>query len=132
MLIQTYHHLGDAIDYDEIVRFRKTLEEMVDDVLSRQRTDSPVYAFLKGLTPPSLETSAGEKKAVAIVDQGEKDVKQETKDRTQATLTEQGEQAIRHSRIARSDCGMTGKSPPVRYGEMQSKMRWRGLMQPSC
>jgi hypothetical protein len=100
MLIQTYHHLGDAIDYDEIVRFRKTLEEMVDDVLSRQRTDSPVYAFLKGLTPPSLETSAGEKKAVAIVDQGEKDVKQETKDRTQATLTEQGEQAIKDGRFS--------------------------------
>ena len=51
--ITSYAHLGDAIDYEEVERFRKVLGETLDSVLKDDEPDSPVYTFLK-LIPPSL------------------------------------------------------------------------------
>lgn len=55
VLISSYTHLGDAIDYEEVERFRATLGEKIDAVLKEKRPDSPVYTYLKSLIPPTLE-----------------------------------------------------------------------------
>lgn len=51
--ITSYTHLGDAIDYEEVERFRKVLSDTLTEVLNNAETDSPVYTFLQ-LEPPSL------------------------------------------------------------------------------
>lgn len=51
--ITSYTHLGDAIDYEEVERFRKVLSDTLDEVLKKEEADSPIYTFLE-LQPPSL------------------------------------------------------------------------------
>ena len=51
ILIEGYTHLGDAIDYDEVVRFRKVLGEKLNAVINSKDPDSPVYTFLPKLSP---------------------------------------------------------------------------------
>jgi hypothetical protein len=56
--ISKYTHLGDSIDYFEVLRFQKLLGDNIDAVLKNNEPDSPVYTFLKGLVPPSLNENA--------------------------------------------------------------------------
>jgi len=51
-----YSHLGDALDYEEVERFRKVLGETIDAVLKMDEPDSPVYSHLHELNPPILQT----------------------------------------------------------------------------
>ena len=111
VVITSYTHLGDAIDYEEVMRFRKVLGGTLEAVLRDQGTDSPVYTFLQPLTPPSL----GERAAQAVTEAGRalKEVSEAVaeaapaiqasepgpSDRTLATLVEQGEQAIKNSQF---------------------------------
>ena len=66
VMITSYTHLGDSIDYDEVMNFRKKLGDTLEAVLRDQKTDSPVYTFLHQLTPPSL----GERAAQAVMRAG--------------------------------------------------------------
>lgn len=50
--ILSYQHLGEAIDYEEVVRFRAALKEVLVTVLANRRKDSPVYTYLPDLSPP--------------------------------------------------------------------------------
>jgi hypothetical protein len=112
ILITAYSHLGDAIDYDEVLRFRKLLGETLNAVLTDQKPDSPVYTFLQKLTPPSMGIHAAEAVAQAgkalarageaIVDAGTatQPSDPEPNDRTLAMLIEQGERAISESRFS--------------------------------
>ena len=54
--IRSYTHLGNAIDFEEVERFRGVLGDALQNVLDRQLpdTDSPVYTFLKELAPPAI------------------------------------------------------------------------------
>ena len=52
--IISYTHLGDAIDFEEVERFRKVLGENLKEVLEKEEPDSPVYTYLQ-LMPPSLK-----------------------------------------------------------------------------
>ncbi len=52
--INSYAHLGNAIDFEEVERFRNTLGDLLQSVLDKQQPDSPVYTFLDKLIPPSL------------------------------------------------------------------------------
>jgi hypothetical protein len=111
VLITAYTHLGDAIDYDEVLRFRKLLGETLDAVINEQKPDSPVYTFLQTLTPPSLGrgvadavAQAGkalERAGDAIVQAGGGIPSAEPgpNEKTLATLIEQGERAIAESRF---------------------------------
>jgi hypothetical protein len=56
VLIRQYHHMGEGIDYDEVQRFRADLTKAIKDILNQspRPSDSPVYTFLNGLTPPAL------------------------------------------------------------------------------
>lgn len=98
--ITSYTHLGDAIDYEEVERFRKLLGQTIDDVLNDQEPDSPVYTFLE-LIPPSLKqqvTDTAEKVKVALKstdgDDGNK-ADESSFTETLSLLTEQAEQALR-------------------------------------
>jgi hypothetical protein len=59
IVINGYTHLGEAIDFDEVMRFRKELGLTLDAVLQNVQSDSPVYTFLR-LMPPSLIEEAVE------------------------------------------------------------------------
>ncbi|HXK03234.1 MAG TPA: TRAFs-binding domain-containing protein [Verrucomicrobiae bacterium] len=52
--IRTYHHLGEGIDFGEVERMRKELQDAIKAVGAQAACDSPVYTFLQGLNPPAL------------------------------------------------------------------------------
>ncbi|GAB1452634.1 hypothetical protein MASR2M47_26900 [Draconibacterium sp.] len=54
--ITSYTHLGEAIDYEEVLRFQKVLGDTIDAVLGKEDPDSPIYTYLQELTPPLLQT----------------------------------------------------------------------------
>lgn len=96
--ITSYTHLGDAIDYEEVERFRKLLGETIDDVLNDEEPDSPVYTFLQ-LIPPALKQQVADtaEKVKVALKSNEDDAKgtESSFRETLSLLTEQGEQAIR-------------------------------------
>jgi hypothetical protein len=58
VVIRHYEHLGKGIDYGEVERMKKTLTEACLEVVKAERTDSPVYTFLRNITPPALSAIA--------------------------------------------------------------------------
>lgn len=52
LAVRKYQHLGDGIDFDEVMRMRGVLTEAVRAVLSKPQSDSPIYSFFTDLTPP--------------------------------------------------------------------------------
>lgn len=100
--ITSYTHLGDAIDFDEVQRFRQVLGETLDAVLSSDETDSPVYTFLTDLVPPALKAKAEQavKDLQTAIDKAPPIKAPEsgpgkTDTSTLSLLSEQGEQAIK-------------------------------------
>ncbi len=63
--ITSYCHLGEAIDYEEVERFRDVLGKTIDSVLQIEEPDSPVYSYLPILKPPVLKTELPQQKNVA-------------------------------------------------------------------
>ncbi len=55
VVIHSYQHLGDAIDYEEVERFRGALGQVIQTVLDKKESDSPVYTYLNSLIPPKLQ-----------------------------------------------------------------------------
>lgn len=55
VVIHGYQHLGDAIDYEEVERFRGALGNVIQTVLDKNEADSPVYTYLNSLMPPKLQ-----------------------------------------------------------------------------
>ena len=58
--ITSYCHLGEAIDYEEVERFRDVLGNTIDSVLQIDEPDSPVYSHFPVLKPPKLKTEITE------------------------------------------------------------------------
>lgn len=54
IIIDSYEHLGKAIDYDEVIRFRKLLREKVQELLLHPNTDSPLYSLFPTLNVPNF------------------------------------------------------------------------------
>lgn len=52
--IDSYEHLGKAIDYDEVLRFREVIKEKVIKLMATPETDSPLYSLLPDLNTPSF------------------------------------------------------------------------------
>ncbi len=67
--VRQYHHLGEDIGFDEVMRFRGQLTNAICEILKKDPhdNDSPVYAFLNGLTPPAL-AAAVQAKVQEVVD----------------------------------------------------------------
>jgi hypothetical protein len=55
--IDSYEHLGKAIDYEEVLRFREVIKEKVTRLLEKPETDSPLYSFLPDLNAPTFTAS---------------------------------------------------------------------------
>lgn len=55
ILITNYQHLGDAIDFEEVERFRAVLGKLIDSVIDKKEADSPVYTYLDSLMPPQIK-----------------------------------------------------------------------------
>jgi hypothetical protein len=103
--------IGEAIDYDEVMRFRKILSETLEAALQDPKADSPVYTFLQQLTPPVLGGHAAQAvvqagqsleqagKAIAVAAVNLHTTEPGPKDPTLATLIAQGEPAIKHDRF---------------------------------
>jgi hypothetical protein len=103
ILITSYTHLGDAIDYDEVMRFRKVLSEMMRAVKAAKEPDSPVYTFVKDLLPPRQEiadAAASKLAQVAAAAAAMNDPKSGVENPTLAVLVAQGEQAIAKDQFA--------------------------------
>jgi hypothetical protein len=56
VVIRQYHHLGEDIGFDEVMRFREQLTKSINEILNKdpRESDSPVYQLLRDLTPPAL------------------------------------------------------------------------------
>ncbi|MDQ6813776.1 MAG: TRAFs-binding domain-containing protein [Bacteroidota bacterium] len=56
ILIRQYHHLGEDIGFDDVMKFRSILTAAITEVYDKnpRDNDSPVYTFLKDLNPPVL------------------------------------------------------------------------------
>lgn len=96
--IAAYTHLGNAIDYEEVERFRKVLGDTLDAVLQHNDADSPVYTYLTDLVPPSVQKKSRneqpEKKAATTNNKATEPPENERDDATLAVLAEQGEAAL--------------------------------------
>jgi tetratricopeptide (TPR) repeat protein len=68
--IRQYHHLGEDIGFEEVMRFRKLLTDSITEILKKdpQDKDSPVYSLLHNLTPPAIAAAV----QAAIQDTGNK------------------------------------------------------------
>lgn len=54
IIIDHYEHLGTAIDYGEVQRFRALLEEKVKSLMDNPKVDSPLYTLFPLLNSPSF------------------------------------------------------------------------------
>ncbi|MBP9883573.1 MAG: hypothetical protein KBF32_09230 [Chitinophagales bacterium] len=53
-----YEHLGTDIGMSTVVKFTKQLKEKIEAVMQTGDVDSPVYTYLNGLNPPSINANA--------------------------------------------------------------------------
>ena len=60
VVVRQYHHLGEDIGFDEVMRFRELLTKAIGQIMEKnpRDPDSPVYAFLSGLNPPAIAAVA--------------------------------------------------------------------------
>ncbi|HYH87183.1 MAG TPA: TRAFs-binding domain-containing protein [Pyrinomonadaceae bacterium] len=92
--VRQYHHMGEGIDAEEVERFRAVLTDAIVEMYGRrpQQDDSPVYAFLKDLAPPSLPGAAdGAPGDGAVADAGGRPTVAETN----AKLMQEAEAALK-------------------------------------
>lgn len=54
ILIEPYEHLGKAIDYGEVLRFKKQLQEKIKTLLDSPQVDSPLYTLFPDLEVPTF------------------------------------------------------------------------------
>jgi tetratricopeptide (TPR) repeat protein len=54
--VQRYHHLGEDIGYEEVMRFRQLLTKAIIQILQKnpRPKDSPIYTLLNELNPPAI------------------------------------------------------------------------------
>ncbi|MBN8785596.1 MAG: DUF4071 domain-containing protein, partial [Terrimonas sp.] len=100
IVINRYTHLGDSIDYFEVLRFQKLLGETMDTVLNSPTPDSPVYTFISELIPPSLRSKAkevvGQIGNVLTTTAADPDTSSgKPQDQSLSILVSQGEEALR-------------------------------------
>jgi hypothetical protein len=106
MVVRQYRHLGEDIGYEEIMRFRQNLTEAIKVLIADQekqpQIDSPVYAFLRNLQPPSMsagtaptgDSNKSDSKGSKVVEPAPEPVKD-----TLAIIKEQGAQALKEYRF---------------------------------
>ena len=61
IVIESYEHLGKAIDYGEVLRFKKLLQKKIYALEKDPQTDSPLYTVFPNLEIPRFTTTEIEK-----------------------------------------------------------------------
>ena len=93
--IRKYQHLGDGIDFGEVMRMKAALKEAIQTIASKPTDDSPVYTFLKDLRPPVRGSKeAGLKMAMAGIAEGQPGAQGSANTATVSTLMAQAEAAL--------------------------------------
>ena len=59
VLIRSYEHLGEGLDYGEVQRMSAELTSAIKETAAEGRIDSPVYVFLPDLLPPQRGNADG-------------------------------------------------------------------------
>jgi len=49
-----YTHMGEDIGYDEVLRCKNYLIDLIKNVTNQQQADSPLYQFINNINPPIL------------------------------------------------------------------------------
>jgi len=62
--IRSYVHMGEGIDFEEVVSFRDKLSDAIQTIASQPTNDSPVYEFLR-IKPPHLDTAMDDAPQIA-------------------------------------------------------------------
>jgi hypothetical protein len=52
LAVRKYHHLGEGIDFGEVIRMKSELTNALRSILENPQKDSPVYTFFADLEPP--------------------------------------------------------------------------------
>ena len=52
LAVRRYHHLGEGIDFGEVMRMKSELTTAIRAILEKPEKDSPVYTFFADLQPP--------------------------------------------------------------------------------
>lgn len=60
-IIHQYEHLETDIGHTEVLRFRKHLKKLLNELILNPKTDSPVYTYLHNLDSPKLKKNTTEK-----------------------------------------------------------------------
>src|SRR6188474_2891635 len=118
--ITSYNHLGDAIDFEEVERFRQVLGNTLDSVLQVENIDSPIYTFLN-LVPPALQ----EKLKNLQNELQEVDAPpavEPQKMQTLSLLTEQGEEALSKNEFSDARTLFNSALLMVKYDRAEGKM----------
>lgn len=66
VVVRSYKHLGEDIGYDEVMRFRSLLSDVIAIIATLaedKRVDSPVYRFVSGLRPPAIASAVSAARA---------------------------------------------------------------------
>jgi hypothetical protein len=93
--IRKYQHLGDGIDFGEVLRMKGELREAIRAIAAKPTDDSPVYTFLKDLRPPVRGAKeAGLKLAMAGITSQEPAAKGSANTETVSTLMTQAQAAL--------------------------------------
>ena len=93
--IRKYQHLGDGIDFGEVLRMKGELREAIRAIAAKPTDDSPVYTFLKDLRPPVRGAKeAGLKLAMAGITSQEPAAKDSANTETVSTLMTQAQAAL--------------------------------------
>jgi hypothetical protein len=70
LAVRRYHHLGEGIDFGEVMRMKTELTEAIRTILKKPEKDSPVYAFFSDLDPPArrkIEAAVAQSSPAAMV-----------------------------------------------------------------
>ncbi len=69
LAVRRYRHLGEGIDFAEVMRMKKELTEAIRTILQKPEKDSPVYAFFSDLDPPArrkIEAAVAQSSPAAV------------------------------------------------------------------
>jgi hypothetical protein len=58
IVIRPYEHLGKDIGFDEVMRMRHELTDAIRSIVDKPEPDSPIYAYIKNLTPPQVREAS--------------------------------------------------------------------------
>lgn len=115
LAVRKYHHLGEGIDFGEVVRMQTELTNAIQTILEKPEKDSPVYTFFADLEPPvrkKIEQAVAQSAPTAVAFATEKsDADAGAPNPTMSVLMQQANTAIANSDFATAKTLLTLTRP---------------------